>query len=280
MAKVKIAKKEWYPIIAPKVFQNAVLGETTVYEPQQMLGKGLTINLMSLTNDSKRQNINVNFEVVDVQNGKGLANVVGYGMVQSSIRRLMRRNIERIDMSFSCKTSDNKDLRVKPLLITRSATIGSVVAKIRRTAQDFIAKYIGSASYDSLVNDLVTQKLQSSLRKEINKIYPLRVCEIRSMEIVDLEKKKEARAEAMAKESKGAKEALREAKQSRREESKAAEKKEKKAVKAKEARTESGARTEFGIPQGDTNSVGGKEPKESKGAEEAKEEVQEAEQTA
>src|SRR3989338_8872511 len=269
MAKVKIAKKEWYPIIAPKVFQNAVLGETTVYEPQQMIGKGLTISLMSLTNDSKRQNINVNFEVVDVQNGKALANVIGYGMVQSSIRRLMRRNIERIDMSFSCKTSDNKDLRVKPLLITRSATIGSVVAKIGRTAQDFITKYIGSASYDSLINDLVTQKLQSSLRKELNKIYPLRVCEIRSMEIVDLEKKKEAKAEAMAKESKGAKEALREAKQSRREESKAAEKKEKKAVKAKEARTESV-----------TNSVGGKEPKEGKDSEEAKEEVLEVEQQA
>ncbi len=258
MAKVKIAKKEWYPIIAPKIFQNAVLGETTVYEPQQMIGKGLTISLMSLTNDSKRQNISINFEVVDVQNGKALANVVGYSMVQSSIRRLMRRNIERIDMSFSCKTSDNKDLRVKPLLITRSATIGSVVAKIGRTAQDFIVKYIGGASYDSLINDLVTQKLQTSLRKELNKIYPLRVCEIRSMEIVDLEKKKEAKAEAMAKESKGAKEALREAKQARREESKLAEKKEKKAVKAKE----------------------GKESKESKDTEEAKEVVLEADQTA
>lgn len=258
MAKVKIAKKEWYPIIAPKVFQNAVLGETTVYDPQQMMGKCLSINLMGLTNDAKRQNININFEVVDVQNGKGLANVVGYSMVQSSIRRMMRRNIERIDMSFSCKTSDNKDLRVKPLLITRSATIGSVVAKIRRTAQDFIAKYIGSASYDSLINDLVTQKLQTSLRKELNKIYPLRVCEIRLMEIVDLEKKKEAKAEAMAKESKGKAEAPKEAKQARRAESKEAEKKEKKAVKAK----------------------GGKESKESKDAEkEAKEEKpQEAEQ--
>ena len=254
MAKVKIAKKEWYPILAPKVFQNAVLGETTVYEPQQMMGKGLSMSLTSLINDSKRQNININFEVVDVQNGKALANVVGYGMVQSSIRRLMRRNIERIDMSFSCKTSDNKDLRVKPLLITRSATIGSVVAKIGRTAQDFIVKYIGSASYDSLINDLVTQKLQNSLRKELNKIYPLRVCEIRSMEVVDFEKKKEAKAEAMAKESKGAKEALREAKQARREESKAAEKKEKKVVKAKES-------------------------KESKDTEEAKEVVLEADQT-
>ena len=251
MAKVKIARKEWYPILAPKVFHNAVLGETPVYDPQQMMGKGLTINLTSLTNDAKRQNININFEVVDVQNGNGLADVVGYSMVQSSIRRMMRRNIERMDMSFLCKTSDGKDLRVKPLLITRSATIGSVVAKIRRVAQDFLVKYIGSAGYDSLINDLVTQKLQTSLRKEINRIYPLRVCEIRSMELVDLEKKREAKAEAAAKESKGAKEALREAKQARREQSKVAEKKEKKAVKAKES-------------------------KESKDIEEAKEEVLEA----
>ena len=56
MAKAKVIKKEWYPILAPKIFQNTVLGETYVYEPEQMVGKGITKNLMNLTNDVKRQN--------------------------------------------------------------------------------------------------------------------------------------------------------------------------------------------------------------------------------
>ncbi len=194
MAKAKIGKKEWYPILAPRIFGNEVLGETYVYEPRQMIGKTMAKNLMNLTNDVKKQNININFEIVDVKSDKALTDVVGYHMMQSSIRRLVRRNIEKIDMSFPCKTKDNKNLLVKPLLITRSATVGSVASKIRRNTEDFLVKYIDSISYDNLINDLINHKLQNSLRKEINNIYPLRVCEIRSMEIVDLERKKETKA--------------------------------------------------------------------------------------
>ena len=191
MAKPKVMKKEWYPIVAPKIFGNAVLGETYVYEPEQMVGKGITRNLMSLTNDVKRQNINVSFKVNSVQNGKAFADVMSYYMAQSSIKRLVRKGVQKIDMSFSCKTSDNKDLRVKPLLITRGLTTGSVATKMRKIAQEFLVKYISAITYDNLINDLVNHKLQMALKSESNKIYPLRVCEIRSMEIV-LEKKPEA----------------------------------------------------------------------------------------
>ncbi len=227
MAKLKVIKKEWHQILAPKIFQNAVLGETHVYEPGQMMGKGITQNLMSLTNDVKRQSINIDFKVVDVQNGKAFADVVGYNMSQSSIRRLVRRNIEKIDISFPCKTSDNKYLRIKPLLITRSATKGSVAAKISRNAHDFLVKYAGAVSYDNLINDLISHKLQNSLRSDMNKIYPLRVCEIRSMEIVDMEKKEQLKSKAKA----GKKERL-----ARKAEDKGVDKKEGKAKKSKESK--------------------------------------------
>jgi ribosomal protein S3AE len=231
MAKTKVLKKEWYPILAPKIFGSAVLGETYVYEPEQMLGKTITQNLMNLTNDVKRQNINLNFEVVTVQNGKAFTNIVGYNMMQSSVRRLVRRNIEKVNTSFLCKTSDNKNLQIKPLLITRLATKGSVGAKLRKNTQDFLVKYIGAISYDNLINDLVNHKLQNSLRKESNKIYPLRVCEIRSMEIVDLEKKKQVKAKKTEKkaERRAAKKA---------QEAKSTESKETKPEKAVESKTE------------------------------------------
>ncbi len=194
MAKVKIARKEWYPIIAPKLFQNAVLGETYVYEPQEMIGKGVVSNLMGLTNDIKRQNINILFRINSVDNGKALTDIIGYNMINSSIKRLVRRNVEKIDMSFSCKTSDSKTLQVKPLLIARAATKGSIAAKIRRIAKDSLIRYISSVTYDTFVNDLVSHKVQTSLRSELNKVYPLRICEIRYMGIVDLERKLVAKA--------------------------------------------------------------------------------------
>lgn len=190
MPKAKIGRKEWYQIIAPKLFQNAVLGETYVYEPEKTIGKGLSVNLMSLTNDIKRQNININFKINSMQNGKALADVVGYYMAQSSVKRSVRKDINKIDMSFPCKASDGKSLRIKPLLITRSATKGSIVAKLRKKTEEFLTKYIKDSSCDTIINDLVNHKLQTALKKELNKIYPLRVCEIRLMEIIEGEGKK------------------------------------------------------------------------------------------
>jgi|SRR3989338_851475 len=230
MAKPKIARKEWYPILAPKLFQNAVLGETYVYEPQEMLGKGVVSNLMGLTNDIKRQNINILFRVNSVDNGKAFADIIGYNMLNSSIKRLVRRNIEKIDMSFSCKTSDNKTLQVKPLLIARAATKGSIAAKIRRIAHDSLIRYISSVTYDTFVNDLVSHKVQTSLRSELNKVYPLRICEIRYMGIVDLERKLAAKA----KEHQGRKEKAQK-KGKPKEGKEASEKKEAKEEKPKEA---------------------------------------------
>ncbi|MBI2208631.1 hypothetical protein HYU50_03980 [Candidatus Woesearchaeota archaeon] len=200
MAKPKVAKKEWYPIIAPKIFRGAVIGETIVYDPNKMIGKSMSENLMNLTNDVKKQNIKVVFEVVNVENNRALTEITGYKMVPSSVKRLVRRNIEKIDMSFSCSTSDNKNLRIKPLIITRSAVSSSVGAKIRRNAEDFIIKYVQGISYDNLANDLITHKLQDLLRASLNKIYPLRICEIRSMQISKAIKEESApKQEAAAK---------------------------------------------------------------------------------
>ena len=83
---------------------------------------------------------------------------------------------------------------VKPLLIARAATKGSIAAKIRRIAHDSLIRYISSVTYDTFVNDLVSHKVQTSLRSELNKVYPLRICEIRYMGIVDLERKLAAKA--------------------------------------------------------------------------------------
>lgn len=188
MAKAKVLKKHWYPLIAPKLFRNVVLGETLVYEPQQMIGKIIRQNLMNLISDVKRQNVNVIFEVVNVENDKGHTNFVGYAMVQSSVKRMVRRNISKIDMSFTCATSDKRNIRIKPLIITRMSTSVSVASKIRKHAHEFLIKYIGGISFDNFTNDLIRHKMQDALRYHLKKVYPVRVCEIRFMQVEKLHK--------------------------------------------------------------------------------------------
>ena len=192
----KLKKKQWYQIIAPKQFDNVVLGESLVYEPQQMLGKTLSHSLMNLTNDTKRQNTNIHFKVVEIDGDKAKTSIIGYQIIPFSVKRFVRRNSEKMDMSFTCETADNVFLRVKPLIITKGDVKGSIAAKLRNNLINFLAKTIKKMSYEELLNDLIFHKLQGMIRENLNKIYPLKVCEIRYLGIEAREKPQEENAEA------------------------------------------------------------------------------------
>ena len=176
---VKLKKKQWYPIIAPKQFDNVVLGETLVNDPNAMLGKTLSHSLMNLTNDTKRQNVNIHFKVVEVEGDKAKTKIIGYQIIPSSVKRFVRRNSEKMDISFTCDTADNVFIRVKPLVITKADVKGSVAAKVRNSIISFLSKTIKKMTYDELLNELIAHKLQSLMRENLNKIYPVKVCEIR-----------------------------------------------------------------------------------------------------
>ncbi|MEK6983895.1 MAG: hypothetical protein AABX33_04950 [Nanoarchaeota archaeon] len=193
---VKTKKKQWYPILAPKQFDNVVIGETLVHEPSAMLGKTLSHSLMNLANDVKRQNINIHFKVVEIEENKAKTAITGFQIIPSSVKRFVRRNSEKMDLSFTCETSDNVLLRVKPLIITKGDIKGSVAAKLRNYAVQFLIKTIKKMTYDEIIDSIISHKLQEMMRASFHVIYPLKVCELRYVGIEAREKPKEARIEA------------------------------------------------------------------------------------
>ena len=191
----KLKKKQWYPIIAPKQFDSVVLGETLVYEPSAMLGKTLSHSLMNLTNDVKRQNVNIHFKVVEVEGDKAKTMITGYEIIPSSVKRFVRRNSEKMDIAFTCETADNIFLRIKPLVITKADVKGSTAAKVRNSIVNLLIKTVKKMTYDEIINDIINRKMQEMMRANLNKIYPLKVCEIRYLGIEAREKKEEVKAE-------------------------------------------------------------------------------------
>ena len=103
-----------------------------------------------------------------------------------------------MDISFSCETSDKVHLRVKPLVISKADVKGSVAAKLRHNIVSFVTKAIESKKYDEILNDLITHKIQSTLRGHLTKIYPVKVCEIRYLGI---EKRENTSEEAKTEEA-------------------------------------------------------------------------------
>lgn len=186
MAKVKqavakIKKKHWFKIIAPKLFNERVLGESLVTDQNLLLNKYITINLMALTNDMKKQGIDITFRASTLRPDGAGTEIISFELVPSSVRRLVKRGNKAIEDSFTIKTKDDIVVRVKPLVFTRTKSKGSTQTQIRKAVKVFLIKEISSLGYYNAIMDLISYKTQRMLRDELNKIYPIRTCEVRFM---------------------------------------------------------------------------------------------------
>jgi len=186
--KTSKVKKKWYQILASKEFNEVLIGETPSFDPRLLIDKVITVNLMSLTRDMKKQNVIMRFKVVGLKENKAITEPIGYQIVPSFIKRIIRRGRNNLHDSFVCKTSDEKNVRLKPLMITVNKTKGVVINSLMNALRANLTEYVRKITYKELVNQLVSHKLQSNLRIPLKKIYPLRSCEIKEM-ILETEKK-------------------------------------------------------------------------------------------
>ncbi|PIN86184.1 hypothetical protein COV19_06210 [Candidatus Woesearchaeota archaeon CG10_big_fil_rev_8_21_14_0_10_44_13] len=180
-------KKKWHKVLAPKLFNDMVIGETPSLEPNTLIGRTLKINMLTLTGDIKKQNIDITFEIEKVMGDTAYTRIKKFEINPAAVRRFIRRGKNRVDDSFICLTSDNKKVKVKPFLVTFSKTTNSVLCALRKRAREFFARAVKSTTYDNLCREIVTYNVQKAMRDNLKKIYPLRVCDVRVMEICEKE---------------------------------------------------------------------------------------------
>ncbi len=188
---LKIVKKKWLLIKASKFFNNELLGECYVPGPEHLLGRTISANLANLTGDVRQQSVTLKFLVTSFENDAGIADVVSCEMAPSAIRRIVRKGSDRIDESFICEAENRQKVRIKPMIITKAATNSAVHRLLRKALVSSIAKYVRKHTFESLINEIITSKLQTTVKSELKKVYPLKAVEVRALEIVREEKKGE-----------------------------------------------------------------------------------------
>ena len=185
--KQRVRKKKWFPVIAPKLFRENVIGEIPLYESEAMLNRSLSVNMMNLTGNPRNQQINVILRIKEIKDGKGLTQVLGYEMMPSSVKRLVRRGRTKIDDSVIVATSDNKKVKIKPLVITRTLANNSIANSMRLVVRNSLATLVSKLTYDKLVEEIMSNKLQKHLGIMASKIAPIRNSSIKGFKLIEKE---------------------------------------------------------------------------------------------
>lgn len=176
------SKKKWYPIVAKGEFDKIMLGESLVGSSKDLMGKTLHLNLMTLTNDPKKQGVTLVFKVTSVDGDTGQAELMGYRLSTAHVKRVVRKAIRRLDDSFTLVSKDNITFVVKPLLIARYRTNKGLGTALRKRAREVFAQVFQRMKSDEIFMYAISNRLQMDVKNDLKKIYPIAVSEIRVLE--------------------------------------------------------------------------------------------------
>lgn len=188
---VIVKKKKWVRILAPKLFNEQFIGESYVGDVQELVGRKISVSLMTLTNDPQKQTINVTFKITGTKNDTAKTEFEGYKMLPAAAKKLMRRQRNKIEDSFIVESKDKKIVRIKPIIITRGKTTGSVLTTIRKLEKAYLANAIAKNEAEGIIREITQKKLQHGMYQLLKKLHPMAACEIRQLELIPHEKIKE-----------------------------------------------------------------------------------------
>ena len=179
----KVKKKKWFPVIAPTFLSSKVLGESLLAESSEMKGRFMTMNLMNITGDPKKQTVNLQFRIKNVREGQGITEVIKYELLSSAVKRLIRRGRSKVDDSFIINTAEGKII-IKTLTITNGTVFKSIQNKLRMTIRGILKEVIPKNSFEKNVEELLRGAIQKDVKNKLSKITPMRTFNVRVLKRV------------------------------------------------------------------------------------------------
>ncbi len=179
----KIKGKEWYTIVAPKLFDNKVLGETPVDDPKKLKWRKIETSAINVTNDMNKYYFKIQFRINEVDGKQAKTVFSGLECLRDYISRMIRYGIERIDTVQNLVTKDNKKIIVKTIIITNKRVKKGIEVDLTKFVLETIKKTVEGNDLDDFLIKILDDSLKKYIIKNGSKIYPIRNFEIRKIEM-------------------------------------------------------------------------------------------------
>ena len=183
MAK-KSKDKKWYTILAPKMFGNVEIGQTSTVDPDLLIGRKIDVSLMNLINDFKKYYMKFRFKIVSVDDGNAHTEFDGSECLSDYVSRTVIRYSRRIDTVQDLVTKDGVKVRVKSLAIIRGRVKSSIKTSVRNAVREIIKDEVEGATLEGLIRGIISDSIKRDVLKEAGKVHPVKTFEIRKTEVL------------------------------------------------------------------------------------------------
>ncbi|MGN1045126.1 MAG: 30S ribosomal protein S3ae [Candidatus Methanomethylophilaceae archaeon] len=184
--KDKWKAKEWYKLRAPRMFNEAEIGETPSADPEFILGRTVEVTVQELTGDYSKMNIKLKFKVTDVDGFDAKTVFMGHELTSEYVRRLTRRKKTKTDHVVDITTKDGFVLRVKPMSIADRRIQASQEDAMRRILAETLVQMGKESNLSDLVKAIISGDMSKDLAKACRVVIPIKRIEIRKTEVLSM----------------------------------------------------------------------------------------------
>jgi small subunit ribosomal protein S3Ae len=175
--------KKWYSVHAPKVFNDALVGEMPGNDDKYLIGRNIVVGLDYFTKNPSNAYTAVTLKVTDVNGNTAHTKLVSISQLYSYIRSLVRRYRSVASSVLPVRTKDGIDMIVKMLVITKARSTRSRIIGIRKEMNQLIADFFSENDSDAAINAIIEGKFQAELAVKLKHIAPLNKVEVKTLEI-------------------------------------------------------------------------------------------------
>ncbi|MDR0913240.1 MAG: 30S ribosomal protein S3ae [Methanobrevibacter sp.] len=178
-------EKEWFTIKTPVAFNDKVIGETPVKDPEFLIGRRVDVTMRELAGDFSKQYIKLKFEVNNVAANIANTKFIGHQVTSDYVRSMIRRGTSRVDAFVTVKTKDDVKLKLHVLAITTRRAKSSQQKLMRETIIKLVQESGSERSFENLIESAVNGRFASEIYHKVKKIYPLKRVEIVKSKIIE-----------------------------------------------------------------------------------------------
>lgn len=183
MAKKKIKGKEWFSIIAPKMFDEREIGKTLTSEPKTLIGRKMTIGLLELLSDMSKYYMTIIFKIKEVKGDKAFTQFDGLECLKDYISRLVLKRVRLVYTVQDLATKDGINIRVKSIAIIPQRIKTSVKKKVKDKIKAMLKAEVEKSTIEQFLEKIISDRIKNKVIRDTRSIYPVRNFEIRKIEV-------------------------------------------------------------------------------------------------
>lgn len=180
--------KKWYKVYAPDFIGKQFIGEIVSSNPENLIGRVLTVSLGEIIQDYSKQNVRASFKITEVAGSNAYTKFEGHEVAKEFIRAMVKRRASRVDNTlYVTPVGSDSKIQITLTAFTINHARLSQVQEIRAKMTQAVVDYAKEADFDAFVMAVLKGELSKKMFEVCKPIFPIRRIEVVKSEISALE---------------------------------------------------------------------------------------------